>query len=184
MYVYRHTCAHTHTHTHKDTHTSTHTHTYTQRIHHTHILPLCDWYFTTNDWWQGFKANWSRLEAVKDNSILPDLCASHKKQMVEMLTAHQKLLDLKKKCSDAKKELSDNLQHRLTWVLVSTCWCESEWFNCVCVCVCVCVRACSRVGVRVILECVCVCVCVCLSVSVCLCTCLHEYVLVFVLSDI
>lgn len=63
---------------------------------------------------QGFEQNRIRLETVKDNSILPDLCASHRKQMRDMLANHKKLLELKKKCADAKKELSDNLKQRLT----------------------------------------------------------------------
>ncbi|KAK7099647.1 RB1-inducible coiled-coil protein 1-like isoform X2 [Littorina saxatilis] len=67
---------------------------------------------------KGFELNWGRLQKdVKDTSILPDLCTSHRSQMKEMLGNHKKLLELKKKCADAKKELSDNLKQRLTWVM-------------------------------------------------------------------
>lgn len=38
--------------------------------------------------------------------------------MKDMLANHKKLLDLKKKCADAKKELSDNLKQRLTYVFL------------------------------------------------------------------
>ncbi|XP_067677327.1 RB1-inducible coiled-coil protein 1-like isoform X2 [Haliotis asinina] len=66
---------------------------------------------------KGFVQNQNRVSNLRDNSILPDLCASHKKQLVVMLNNHKKLRDIKKKCRMAKEELSINLHTRLRWVM-------------------------------------------------------------------
>lgn len=62
---------------------------------------------------QGFLANQKRAENLKDTSVLPDLCLSHTNQLMIMLNNHQKLVDIKKKCTTAKQELANNLQVRL-----------------------------------------------------------------------
>ncbi|KAM4551595.1 RB1-inducible coiled-coil protein 1 [Odontesthes bonariensis] len=64
---------------------------------------------------QGFLANQTRAEKLKDTSVLPDLCLSHTNQLMIMLNNHRKLLDIKKKCTTAKQELANNLQVRLKW---------------------------------------------------------------------
>ncbi|KAK7489013.1 hypothetical protein BaRGS_00019674 [Batillaria attramentaria] len=66
---------------------------------------------------QGFVQNQTRLSDLKDNSILPDLCSSHKRQLTQMLSNHKKLRDIKRKCTAAKEELSANLHTRLRWVM-------------------------------------------------------------------
>ena len=62
---------------------------------------------------QGFVQNQNRLSNMRDRSILPDLCSSHRNQLVEMLKNHTKLREIKKKCRMAKEELSVNLHTRL-----------------------------------------------------------------------
>lgn len=64
---------------------------------------------------QGFLANQKRAENLKDTSVLPDLCLSHTNQLMIMLNNHQKLVDIKKKCTTAKQELANNLQARLKY---------------------------------------------------------------------
>lgn len=66
---------------------------------------------------QGFMQNQTRVADLKDNSILPDLCSSHKRQLTQMLSNHRKLRDIKRKCTAAKEELSANLHTRLRWVM-------------------------------------------------------------------
>ncbi|KAL8606380.1 hypothetical protein ACOMHN_020534 [Nucella lapillus] len=66
---------------------------------------------------EGFRSNWSRLELEQDRSILPDLCSSHRTQMLELRERHKKLVDLKKKCVTAKKELCTSIQSRLPWLM-------------------------------------------------------------------
>lgn len=61
-------------------------------------------------------ANQKRAEKLKDPSVLPDLCLSHTNQLMIMLNNHQKLVDIKKKCTTAKQELANNLQVRLKCV--------------------------------------------------------------------
>ncbi|KAK6179560.1 hypothetical protein SNE40_011889 [Patella caerulea] len=70
-----------------------------------------------SDMAKGFVQNQSRVTNLRDKSILPDLCASHKKQLVAMLNNHKKLRDIKKKCRMAKEELAVNLHTRLRWVM-------------------------------------------------------------------
>ncbi|KAF6214202.1 hypothetical protein GE061_008941 [Apolygus lucorum] len=66
---------------------------------------------------QAFLQNQSRASNLGDASILPDLCTSHKRQLVVMLRNHQQLRDIRKRCVRAKQELSTNLYHRLKWVM-------------------------------------------------------------------
>ncbi|KAJ8306226.1 hypothetical protein KUTeg_016771, partial [Tegillarca granosa] len=70
-----------------------------------------------SDMAQGFVQNQNRVSNLRDKSILPDLCSSHKKQLVVMVTNHKKLREIKKKCKMAKEELSINLHTRLRWVM-------------------------------------------------------------------
>ncbi|XP_069127749.1 RB1-inducible coiled-coil protein 1-like isoform X2 [Argopecten irradians] len=66
---------------------------------------------------QGFVQNQSRVSNLRDKSILPDLCSSHKKQLLVMVNNHKMLRDKKKKCKMAKEELAVNLHTRLRWVM-------------------------------------------------------------------
>lgn len=61
--------------------------------------------------------NQNRAGNLGDTSILPDLCDSHRKQLVVMQTIHEQLIDIRKRCIKAKDELSVNLYHRLRWVM-------------------------------------------------------------------
>ncbi|KAK3089239.1 hypothetical protein FSP39_002034 [Pinctada imbricata] len=71
-----------------------------------------------SDMAQGFVQNQNRVTKLRDNSILPDLCSSHKRQLLVMSQNHKKLQDTKKKCLMAKQELSINLHTRLRWVML------------------------------------------------------------------
>ncbi|KAF5305192.1 hypothetical protein FQA39_LY09280 [Lamprigera yunnana] len=66
---------------------------------------------------QSFIQNQNRASNIGDTSILPDLCASHRKQLVVMLNNHQQLSDIRRRCIKAKSELGSNLHHRLKWVM-------------------------------------------------------------------
>ncbi|XP_020277770.1 RB1-inducible coiled-coil protein 1 isoform X2 [Pseudomyrmex gracilis] len=66
---------------------------------------------------QGFMQNQSRASNLGDPSILPDLCTSHRKQLVVMLQAHNQLRDIRRRCTKAKEELSVNIYHRLKWIM-------------------------------------------------------------------
>lgn len=68
-----------------------------------------DYFFTV----QALYQNQTRVSKLRDTSILPDLCNSHKKQLVVMVNNHKKLQETKKKCKMAKEELSVNLHTRL-----------------------------------------------------------------------
>ncbi|XP_061175133.1 RB1-inducible coiled-coil protein 1-like [Saccostrea echinata] len=67
---------------------------------------------------QALYQNQTRVSKLRDTSILPDLCNSHKKQLVVMVNNHKKLQETKKKCKMAKEELSVNLHTRLRWVML------------------------------------------------------------------
>ena len=62
---------------------------------------------------QGFVQNQNRASNIRDPSILPDLCSSHKRQLVVMLKNHKSLHDIRRRCTLAKEELSANLHTRL-----------------------------------------------------------------------
>lgn len=70
---------------------------------------------------QAFHQNQLRASNLGDASILPDLCASHKRQLVVMLQNHSQLRDIKRRCLRAKQELVTNLHHRLKWVMFIEC---------------------------------------------------------------
>ena len=65
---------------------------------------------------QGFVQNENRARNLADVSVLPDLCNSHRHQLVVMLKNHQSLHDIRRRCMLAKEELSINLHTRLRLV--------------------------------------------------------------------
>ncbi|XP_065069934.1 RB1-inducible coiled-coil protein 1-like isoform X2 [Rhopilema esculentum] len=66
---------------------------------------------------QGFKQNQKRAEYIGDASVLPDLCISHRKQLIVMAKNQRQLRDICTLCTRAKDELSTNLHARLRWVM-------------------------------------------------------------------
>lgn len=66
---------------------------------------------------QGFLQNQSRANNLGDASVLPDLCASHRRQLLVMQQNHNKLRDIRRRCTKAKEELSVNIYHRLKWIM-------------------------------------------------------------------
>lgn len=66
---------------------------------------------------QSFAQNQARAANLADQSILPDLCASHRNQLVVMHKNHKKLRDIRNRCSKAKDELGKNLFQRLKFVI-------------------------------------------------------------------
>ncbi|XP_046398308.1 RB1-inducible coiled-coil protein 1 isoform X2 [Ischnura elegans] len=66
---------------------------------------------------QAFIQNQNRAGNLRDPSILPDLCASHMKQLLVMLRNQQQLRDIRRRCTKAKEELSMNLYYRLRWIM-------------------------------------------------------------------
>ncbi|XP_017878642.1 RB1-inducible coiled-coil protein 1 isoform X2 [Ceratina calcarata] len=66
---------------------------------------------------QGFLQNQSRANNLGDASILPDLCALHRRQLLVMQQNHNKLRDIRRRCTKAKEELSVNIYHRLKWIM-------------------------------------------------------------------
>ncbi|KAG7207534.1 hypothetical protein KM043_009165 [Ampulex compressa] len=66
---------------------------------------------------QGFLQNQSRANNLGDASVLPDLCTSHRRQLLVMLQNHNQLRDIRRRCTKAKEELSVNIYHRLKWIM-------------------------------------------------------------------
>ncbi|KRT86076.1 hypothetical protein AMK59_2, partial [Oryctes borbonicus] len=66
---------------------------------------------------QSFLQNQHRAGNLGDRSVLPDLCASHRKQLLVMFNNHQQLGDIRRRCTKAKEELIVNLYLRLKWVM-------------------------------------------------------------------
>ncbi|XP_047346593.1 RB1-inducible coiled-coil protein 1 isoform X3 [Vespa velutina] len=66
---------------------------------------------------QGFLQNQNRANNLGDASVLPDLCTSHRRQLVVMLQNHNQLRDIRRRCTKAKEELSVNIYHRLKWIM-------------------------------------------------------------------
>lgn len=62
---------------------------------------------------QAFQQNQNRANNLGDVSILPDLCASHRSQLVVMSKNHIKLRDIRRRVTRAKDELAINLNKRL-----------------------------------------------------------------------
>jgi RB1-inducible coiled-coil protein 1 len=66
---------------------------------------------------QAFIQNQQRASGLQDNSILPDLCASHKQQLIVMKDNNSRVISIRSRCSKAKSELSANLHRRMKWVV-------------------------------------------------------------------
>lgn len=66
---------------------------------------------------QGFLQNQNRTKIEGDASVLPDLCTSHRRQLLVMLNNHNQLRDIRRRCTKAKEELSNNIYHRLKWIV-------------------------------------------------------------------
>ncbi|XP_043287530.1 RB1-inducible coiled-coil protein 1 isoform X2 [Venturia canescens] len=66
---------------------------------------------------QGFSQNQTRASNLGDPSVLPDLCASHRRQLAVMMENHSQLRDIRRRCTKAKEELSVNIHHRLKWIM-------------------------------------------------------------------
>ncbi|XP_034952727.1 RB1-inducible coiled-coil protein 1 [Chelonus insularis] len=66
---------------------------------------------------QGFHQNQTRANNLGDASVLPDLCASHRRQLAVMMENHSQLRDIRRRCTRAKEELSENIYHRLKWIM-------------------------------------------------------------------
>lgn len=66
---------------------------------------------------QGFLQNQSRASNLGDASVLPDLCTSHRRQLLVMLQNHNQLRDIRRRCTKAKEELSMNIYQRLKWIM-------------------------------------------------------------------
>ncbi|KAK0157667.1 hypothetical protein PV328_011378 [Microctonus aethiopoides] len=66
---------------------------------------------------QGFLQNQTRANNLGDPSVLPDLCASHRRQLVVMMENHSQLRDIRRRCTRAKEELSVNIYQRLKWIM-------------------------------------------------------------------
>ncbi|KAK2584450.1 hypothetical protein KPH14_006829 [Odynerus spinipes] len=66
---------------------------------------------------QGFLQNQNRANNLGDASVLPDLCTSHRRQLLVMLQNHNQLRDIRRRCTKAKEELSVNIYHRLKWIM-------------------------------------------------------------------
>ncbi|XP_044742311.1 RB1-inducible coiled-coil protein 1 isoform X2 [Chrysoperla carnea] len=64
-----------------------------------------------------FLQNQNRASNLGDASILPDLCASHRRQLNVMLQNYNLLRDIRRRCNKAKEELCINLHRRLGWIL-------------------------------------------------------------------
>lgn len=62
---------------------------------------------------QAFQQNSNRASNLGDVSILPDLCASHRRQLLVMLKNHQKIQDIRRRIIMAKKELIKNIYVRM-----------------------------------------------------------------------
>lgn len=70
-----------------------------------------------NDLAQAFQQNQARAANLGDQSILPDLCASHRNQLIVMQKNHKRLRDIRIRCGKAKDELGKNLFARLKFVI-------------------------------------------------------------------
>ncbi|XP_058801847.1 RB1-inducible coiled-coil protein 1 isoform X2 [Phymastichus coffea] len=65
----------------------------------------------------GFCQNRDRVSKLNDESVLPDLCRSHRKQLEVMLKNHNELRDIRSRCTLAKQQLAPNLHERLKWIM-------------------------------------------------------------------
>ncbi|CAL1536548.1 unnamed protein product [Lymnaea stagnalis] len=71
-----------------------------------------------SDMAQGFLNHQARLNSTHDAvSVLPDLCKSHKQQLVQMLERQQRMEALQNNFRKSKQEMSTNIHQRLGWVM-------------------------------------------------------------------
>jgi len=61
--------------------------------------------------------NQARASGLKDKSILPDLCASHREQMKVMSQNYRDVTSIRRRCNSAKSELCEVLHSRMKWVV-------------------------------------------------------------------
>ncbi|QQP39298.1 Putative LOC100876743, partial [Caligus rogercresseyi] len=64
-----------------------------------------------------FLQNQQRALNLKDPSILPDLCDSHRQQLIVMSENYKRVVSIRDRCTNAKNELSSNLLTRLKWIV-------------------------------------------------------------------
>ncbi|XP_040569590.1 uncharacterized protein Atg17 isoform X2 [Lepeophtheirus salmonis] len=64
-----------------------------------------------------FVQNQQRASNLKDSSILPNLCDSHRQQLIVMSKNYESVVSIRKRCANAKGELSVNLHSRLKWIV-------------------------------------------------------------------
>ncbi len=65
---------------------------------------------------QSLAHNQQRASTLRDTSILPDLCASHKQQLKAMCKKYQTVCSIRRRCVHAKLELCACLHGRMKWV--------------------------------------------------------------------
>ncbi|KAF8764422.1 RB1-inducible coiled-coil protein 1 like protein [Argiope bruennichi] len=53
---------------------------------------------------------------ARDPNLLPDLCMTFQRQLELMLGHHKELIEILEKCVKAKRELSDNINHRIQYI--------------------------------------------------------------------
>lgn len=70
-----------------------------------------------NELAHAFQLNQNRAANLGDPSILPDLCNSHRSQLLVMLKNNKKLRDIHMRCAKAKDELGKNLVQRLKYII-------------------------------------------------------------------
>ncbi|XP_065084238.1 RB1-inducible coiled-coil protein 1 isoform X2 [Ochlerotatus camptorhynchus] len=71
-----------------------------------------------NELAQSFQQNQNRASTLGDTSILPDLCASHRSQLLVMLKNQKELHEIRRQCSKSKDELGNNLFLRLSRFII------------------------------------------------------------------
>ena len=70
-----------------------------------------------SDLGQAFLQNQQRASKVRDASILPDLCASHREQLQVMSENNLAILSVRRRIAKSKGELSANIHARMRWVV-------------------------------------------------------------------
>ncbi|KAH8295084.1 hypothetical protein KR018_007061 [Drosophila ironensis] len=74
-----------------------------------------------------FKKNEERAHDQRDNSVLPDLCLSHRSQLQVMLDNHTKIRDYSRCIANSKEELGRNLHKRLGHIVrIENCMSEFD----------------------------------------------------------
>lgn len=77
---------------------------------------------------QSLLQNQNRVSHLGDESVLPDLCNSHRAQLTVMLNNHNLLRDIRRRITKAKEELAENIYRRLKWIMhVESKILEVDW---------------------------------------------------------